>query len=110
MRYGNLSKIVGLHAGSGLVSMIGTTVFALLMLLQDSLQPVATYPTQEACMAVAKAVREQLRETPNQTTVGMACVPTTQITPADVSQQMRALMTIIREFDANTGKVPDCAR
>ena len=90
--------------------MIGTTVFALLMLLQDSLQPVATYPTQEACMAVAKAVREQLRETPNQTTVGMACVPTTQITPADVSQQMRALMTIIQEFDPTTGKVPDCAR
>ena len=90
--------------------MMGTTVFALLMFLQDRLEPMATYPTQEACMAVAKAVREQLKETPNQTTVGMACVPTTQITPADVSKQMRALMTIIREFDSTTGKVPDCAR
>lgn len=90
--------------------MIGTTVFALLMLLQDSLQPVATYPTQEACMAVARTVREQLRETPNQTTVGIACVPTTQITPADVSQQMLALMRIIKDFDATTGRVDDCAR
>lgn len=56
---------------------MGTTVFALLMFLQDRLQPLATYPTQEACMAVAKTVRDQLRETPNQTTVGIACVPTT---------------------------------
>jgi len=76
--------------------MMGTTVFALLMFLQDRLQPLATYPTQEACMAVAKTVREQLKETPNQTTVGIACVPTTQITPEDVSQQMRALMQAIR--------------
>ena len=90
--------------------MMGTTVFALLMFLQDRLQPLATYPTQEACMAVAKTVREQLRETPNQTTVGIACVPTTQITPADVSQQMRALMRVVRDFDATTGRINDCAR
>ena len=90
--------------------MMGTTVFALLMFLQDRLQPLATYPTQEACMAVAKTVREQLRETPNQTTVGIACVPTTQITPADVSQQMRALMQIIQEFDDTTGRVDNCPK
>jgi hypothetical protein len=90
--------------------MMGTTVFALLMFLQDRLQPLATYPTQEACMAVAKTVREQLKETPNQTTVGIACVPTTQITTADVSQQMRALMQIIQEFDSTTGRIDDCAR
>ncbi len=89
---------------------MGTIAFSLIMFLQDRLQPLATYPTQEACMAVAKTVREQLRETPNQTTVGIACVPTTQITPADVSQQMRALMQIIREFDTTTGRVDDCAR
>jgi hypothetical protein len=90
--------------------MIGTTVFALIMFLHDRMETLATYPTQEACVAVAKVVRDQLRETPNQTTVGMACVPTTQITPADVSQQMRALMQIIQEFDTTTGRVDDCAR
>jgi hypothetical protein len=89
---------------------MGTIVFSLIMFLQDRLQPLATYPTQEACMAVAKTVREQLRETPNQTTVGIACVPTTQITPADVSQQMRALMQVIQEFDSTTGRIDDCAR
>lgn len=89
---------------------MGTTVFALLMFLQDRLEPLATYPTQEACMAVAKTVRDQLRETPNQTTVGIACVPTTQITPADVSQQMRALMTVIKEFDSTTGRVDNCQK
>ena len=87
---------------------MGTTVFALIMFLQDRLQPLATYPTQEACVAVAKTVRDQLRETPNQTTVGIACVPTTQITPADVSEQMRALMQIVKDFDKDTGRVDHC--
>ena len=90
--------------------MMGTTVFALIMFLHDRLEPLATYPTQEACTAVARTVRDQLRETPNQTTVGIACVPTTQITPADVGQQMRALMRVIQEFDSTTGKQDDCAR
>ena len=89
---------------------MGTTVFALIMFLHDRLEPLATYPTQEACTAVARTVREQLRETPNQTTVGIACVPTNQITAQDVEQQMRALMRVIKDFDANTGKIDDCAR
>ena len=89
---------------------MGTIVFSLIMFLQDRLEPLATYPTQEACQAVARTVRDQLRETPNQTTIGIACVPTNQITAQDVEQQMRALMRIMREFDPETGKVPDCAR
>lgn len=80
------------------------------MFLQDRLEPLATYPTPEACQAVARTVRDQLRETPNQTTIGIACVPTNQITAQDVEQQMRALMRIMRDFDAETGKVSDCAR
>lgn len=90
--------------------MVGTTVFALIMFMQDRLEPLATYPTQEACMAVAKTVRDQLRETPNQTTVGIACVPTNQITAQDVEQQMRSLIRIMRNFDSTTGKVSDCVR
>ena len=89
---------------------MGTIVFSLIMFLQDRLEPLATYPTQEACQAVARTVRDQLREIPNQTTIGIACVPTNQITAQDVEQQMRALMRIMREFDPETGKVPDCAR
>ncbi len=89
---------------------MGTIAFSLIMFLQDRLEPLATYPTQEACQAVARTVRDQLRETPNQTTIGIACVPTTQITAQDVEQQMRALMRIMRDFDPDTGKVPDCAR
>jgi len=89
---------------------MGTIVFSLIMFLQDRLVPLATYPTQEACQAVARTVRDQLRETPNQTTVGIACVPTNQITVQDVEQQMQALMRIMRDFDPDTGKVPDCAR
>lgn len=89
---------------------MGSTVFALIMFLQDRLEPLATYPTQEACQAVARSVRDQLRETPNQTTVGVACVPTNQITARDVEQQMRALMRIIRDFDSTTGKINDCDR
>ena len=89
---------------------MGTIAFSLIMFLQDRLVPLATYPTQEACQAAARTVRDQLRETPNQTTIGIACVPTNQITAQDVAQQMRALMTIIQEFDPTTGKVPDCAR
>ena len=90
--------------------MMGTTVFALIMFLHDRLEPLATYPTQEACMAVAKTVRDQLRETPNQTTVGIACMPTNQITTQDVEQQMRALMRVVQDFDKTTGRVHDCAR
>ena len=89
---------------------MGTIAFSLIMFLQDRLEPLATYATQEACQAVARTVRDQLRETPNQTTIGIACVPTNQITAQDVEQQMRALMRIMREFDPETGKVPDCAR
>ena len=89
---------------------MGTTVFALIMFLHDRLEPLATYPTQEACMAVARTVRDQLRETPNQTTVGIACVPTNQITAQDVEQQMRALMRVVRDFDYTTGRINDCAR
>ena len=89
---------------------MGTIAFSLIMFLQDRLVPLATYPTQEACQAAARTVRDQLRETPNQTTIGIACVPTNQITAQDVEQQMRALMRIMREFDPETGKVPDCAR
>lgn len=89
---------------------MGTTVFALIMFLHDRLEPLATYPTQEACTAVARTVRDQLKETPNQTTVGIACVPTNQITAQDVEQQMRALMRVIKDFDTNTGKIDDCAR
>ena len=89
---------------------MGTTVFALIMFLHDRMEPLATYPTQEACMAVAKTVRDQLRETPNQTTVGIACVPTNQITTQDVEQQMRALMRVIQDFDKTTGRVHDCVR
>ena len=80
------------------------------MFLQDRLEPLAVYPTQEACQAVARTVRDQLRKTPNQTTIGIACVPTNQITAQDVEQQMQALMRIMRNFDPDTGKVPDCAR
>lgn len=80
------------------------------MFLQDRLEPLAVYPTQEACQAVARSVRDQLRETPNQTTVGVACVPTNQVTAQDVEQQMRSLMRIMRNFDHNTGKVEDCVR
>lgn len=90
--------------------MIGTTVFALLMTVGDGVQTLATYPTNEACIAVAKSIRQQLQNDPTQRTVNTLCVPTTQITPADVSQQMRALMQIIREFDSTTGKIDDCAR
>jgi hypothetical protein len=89
--------------------MVGTTAFALIMFLQDRLEPLATYPTQEACMVVARTVRDQLRETPNQTTVGIACVPTNQITAQDVEQQMRALMRVIRDFDQDTGRIEPCA-
>lgn len=83
-------------------------MFALIMFLHDRLEPLATYPTHEACMAVAKTVRDQLKETPNQTTVGMACVPTNQITAQDVGHQMRALMQIIEEFHAihDTARCP----
>lgn len=88
--------------------MVGTTAFALIMFLQDRLEPLATYPTQEACTAVARTVRDQLRETPNQTTVGIACVPTNQITAQDVEQQMRALMRVIRNFDQDTGRIESC--
>lgn len=89
---------------------MGTTVFALIMFLQDRLEPLATYPTQEACMAVARSVRSQLMETANQTTVGVACVPTNQITANDVEQQMKSLMKIVRDFERDTGRVDDCVR
>ena len=89
---------------------MGTIVFSLIMFLQDRLEPLATYPTQEACQTVARSVRDQLRETPNQTTIGIACVPTNQINARDVEQQMQALMRIMRDFDSTTGKVSDCAR
>lgn len=88
---------------------MGTIAFALIMFLQDRLESLATYPTQEACQAVARSVRDQLRETPNQTTIGIACVPTTQITARDVEQQMQSLMRIMRDFDRDIGRVADCA-
>ena len=89
---------------------MGTIAFSLIMFLQDRLEPLATYPTQEACMAVARTVKTQLMENPNQSNIGIACVPTNQITARDVEQQMQALMRIMRDFDSTTGKVSDCAR
>lgn len=89
---------------------MGTIVFSLIMFLQDRLEPLATYPTQEACQAVARTVRDQLREPPNQTTIGIACVPTNQVTAQDVERQMQSLMRIIRDFDSTTGRVNDCNR
>lgn len=89
---------------------MGTIAFSLIMFLQDRLEPLATYPTQEACQAVARSVRDQLRETPNQTTVGIACVPTNQITAQDVEQQMKSLIKIVRDFERDTGRVDDCVR
>ena len=70
----------------------------------------ATFTTQEACVAQAQRVASELKDLGEPHQVGVACVPTNQWDLDQVQNQMRQLMTVMRDLTTAEGRVNDCDR
>jgi hypothetical protein len=88
---------------------MGNIVFTLVMFLNNGTSyTAAVYPTQESCHKAAQGVNLDLRDNPDRFRVGVACVPTNQITMQDVQRQMQELFVIVRDLDSDQGRVTPC--
>lgn len=88
---------------------MGNIVFTLVMFLDNgSSYTAAVYPTQESCRHAAQGVNRDLREHPERFKVGVACVPSNQVTVQDIRTQMQELFTVVKELDISQGRITPC--
>ena len=88
-----------------------TLIFSLMLFMPGgNTQVMSTFPTQESCVTQATRVAGELKHLGSAHSVGVACVPTNQWHLDHVQAQMNQLMTVMRDFTTEEGRVNDCAR
>lgn len=91
--------------------MNSTLIFSLMLFMPGgNTEVMATFATQEACVAQAQRVSRELKDLSDAHSVGVACVPTNQWDLDQVQTQMSQLMTVMRDLTTAEGRVNDCAR
>lgn len=86
-------------------------IFSLMLFMPGgNTEVMSTFPTHESCVVQAQRVASELRDLGDPHSVGVACVPTNQWDLNQVQNQMIQLMTVMRNFTTEEGRVNDCAR
>lgn len=90
---------------------MGTIVFSLVMFLNNGTShTAAVYPTLESCRSAAQQVHLDLAKNPDRFRVGVACIPSNQVSVQDIHRQMTELFSVIKQVDQTQGLVPNCPR